>query len=236
MFIASSQQLFGIDKTTAGVTSALSRAASVGDLEADLVVQGASRLAARNYAINYLSFWSRQGLLQVEFEKHDGSPPHSYLVKIAERVIRISCYDEGSAPPNFAHVSCLRLTGGHDFIALRSSQFRQLRLYRRTGENALVFDPGEAVPALKGHLTDEITENLGTCTALHGALLANRSGAVLLCGSPGSDKTTLAFAMMQRGFQSHADGAITGEKRSSVRGRALRERHFFLASISSDIL
>ncbi len=104
------------------------------------------------------------------------------------------------------------------------------------GKNALVFDPGEAVPALKGHLTDEIIENLGTCTALHGALLANSSGAVLLCGSPGSGKTTLAFAMMQRGFQSHADGAITGEKRSSVRGRALRERHFFLGSISSDIL
>ncbi|KQW37279.1 hypothetical protein ASD02_36415 [Ensifer sp. Root1252] len=148
------------------VTSALSRAASVGDQEADLVVQGASCLAAR---------------------------------KLREKLPAL----------------LVEIVG--------------------PGKNALVFDPGEAVPALKGHLTDEIIENLGTCTALHGALLANRSGAVLLCGSPGSGKTTLAFAM-QRGFQSHADGAITGEKRSSVRGRALRERHFFSASISSDIL
>ncbi|WP_457584916.1 serine kinase [Ensifer canadensis] len=218
VFIESSQQLFEIDETTARVTSALSQAASVGDLEAALVGQGAGRLAARNYVRNYLHFWSRQGLLQVEFEKHEESPPHSHLVKIAERVIQISCYDESLLhlilPLFHAFGSPVDAASSHYALA----SFGNCVCIVTPGRHALVVDLKEAVPALKGHLTDEIIANLGTYTALHGALLANRSGAVLLCGSPGTGKTTLAFAMMQRGFQSHADdiallgpeGAITG--------------------------
>lgn len=205
IFVEASQQLFEIDEITAFITSELSRPVSFETLEASLAGEGMRRPSARAYLTQYLRFWSRQGLLQVEFEESDGSPPRSELIDITGGDIRISCYDEAlmelvrpmlppSSPRNSSapkHYTLARFGNG---VCIAGP-----------GQEALIVSRREAVPALKGLLTDELIANLDMNTALHGALLANGSGAVFLCGSPGAGKTTLALALMQCGFQVYAD-------------------------------
>ena len=218
IFAEASQQLFEVDEITAYITSELSQATSFEELEANLVGEGMGKSLARSHLKQYLRFWSRRGLLQVEFENGDGSPVRSEFVEIAGRVIRVSCYDEAlmelvrpMLPPGGSRA-------GSAFNHYILARFGDGVCIAGPGQDALIISRREAAPALKGLLTEEVITNLGMHTALHGALLANDSGAIFLCGSPGAGKTTLALALMQCGFQSyaddiallHADGTISG--------------------------
>ena len=205
IFVEGSQHVFGVDELTAYIALQLHRPLSCEELEAKLVAEGMRRVAARRHIRHFLRFWSRRRSLQVEFENSDGAPVCSEVFAVAGRMIRVSSHDKELmemtrpmlppvAPADGSVSSHYTLAGFGNGVCIAGPE-----------RDALIISRREAVPALKGFLTDDVIANLGTDTALHGALLANASGALFLCGSPGAGKTTLALALTQCGFQSYAD-------------------------------
>jgi hypothetical protein len=90
-----------------------------------------------------------------------------------------------------------------------------------------VFSPGEPgwsctrsqfIPLLKAQLVEVVLRCARYEVALHAAALSRDTGAVLLVGSPGAGKTTLAIALAKAGFELlgddvtllHDDGLVTG--------------------------
>ena len=66
----------------------------------------------------------------------------------------------------------------------------------------------EFIPLLKGELLDEVLRSAAYEVALHAAALARDDRLLLLCGSPGAGKTTLAIALIRSGFDLVADDVV----------------------------
>ena len=105
---------------------------------------------------------------------------------------------------------------------------RHMQLSARiAGSRVSVSSPGQPdwscerpqfVPLLKAQLIDTVLRCARYEVALHAAALARGDDAVLLLGSPGAGKTTLAIALANAGFELladdvvllHDDGRVTG--------------------------
>lgn len=101
---------------------------------------------------------------------------------------------------------------------------------RLTGERVEILPPGqpattceraEFVPLLKAFLIDCILEFANHEVALHAAALVADGKALLLLGSPGSGKTTLATALARRGFKVAADDVVLLDGTGQVTGLPL---------------
>ena len=76
------------------------------------------------------------------------------------------------------------------------------------GERTWSCAPSEFMPLLKGELLDEVLRSAVYEVALHAAALVHDDRLVLLCGSPGAGKTTLAIALTKAGFGLAADDVL----------------------------
>jgi hypothetical protein len=74
------------------------------------------------------------------------------------------------------------------------------------------------VPLLKAQLIEDVLLNARYEVALHAAALVRRDRTVLLVGSPGAGKTTLAVGMMHAGFELLADDVVLLDDKGSVTG------------------
>jgi hypothetical protein len=104
---------------------------------------------------------------------------------------------------------------GHLASEARQSQ-AQLSV-RLVGERVEFLRPGspawscaraEFVPLLKGELIEEVLRNACYEVALHAAAVTRNGRLLLLVGSPGAGKTTLAIALTAAGSQFAADDVV----------------------------
>jgi hypothetical protein len=96
-----------------------------------------------------------------------------------------------------------------------------------SGGTVRIFTPGQPdwscersqfIPLLKAQLIDAVLRSAAYEVALHAAALARNDTAVLLVGSPGAGKTTLAIALTRAGFDLLADDVALLDERGLVRG------------------
>jgi hypothetical protein len=207
LFVEASQKLFQIDDLTAFITGVLAQPASADELVSQLVREGVTRSSAHRIITQYLRFWSRQGLLEAFF---DDVPPAACVHDFAVGGATIAVDFHERALLELA-LPMLPQTGGRTaraaerFVVAKTGG--DVCIAKGNGE-ALVVRWQEAVPTLKGLLTDAVISNLGTAIALHGALLVGQSGPLLICGAPGAGKTTLALELVAHGFHLHADDIV----------------------------
>ena len=157
LFVEASQKLFQVDDTTSYVTEQLSQELSFHDLEAKLIKEGMELPAARVWLRQYLRFWSRQRLLRINL--CDTSAPCCTYFAVGGRIIQVNCVDE-------ALMDLIRpmLPSGVGDTAQFRSFYTLARLLDDVcivaPDHALVVPLREAVPALKGMLTEELISNL----------------------------------------------------------------------------
>lgn len=101
---------------------------------------------------------------------------------------------------------------------------------RVAGNNVNFCSPGQPdwscersqfVPLLKAQLIESVLLCARYEVALHAAALVRDDDAVLLVGSPGAGKTTLAIAMAKAGFEVIADDVVLLDDRGLVTGISL---------------
>jgi hypothetical protein len=101
---------------------------------------------------------------------------------------------------------------------------------RVVGSRVSVFSPGKPewscersqfIPLLKAQLIDRVLACARYEVALHAAALVRDDRAVLLVGSPGAGKTTLAIALAKAGFEVLADDVVLLDQAGLVRGLPL---------------
>lgn len=77
------------------------------------------------------------------------------------------------------------------------------------------------VPLLKAQLIESVLQRARYEVAFHAAALARENEALLLVGSPGAGKTTLAIALARAGFEVIADDVVLLDEHGSVTGVCL---------------
>jgi hypothetical protein len=82
-------------------------------------------------------------------------------------------------------------------------------------------DRSEFVPLVKAVLIDSVLKWASYEVALHAAVLECGAGTVLLVGSPGAGKTTLATALVRRGFRIAADDVALLDENGRLAGLLL---------------
>jgi hypothetical protein len=101
---------------------------------------------------------------------------------------------------------------------------------RVDGETIKVFSPGQPewscershfVPLLKAQLIESVLQYARYEVALHAAALVRENEAVLLVGSPGAGKTTLAIALARAGLGVIADDVVLLNEHGFVTGVCL---------------
>ncbi|MDQ3139111.1 MAG: hypothetical protein M3Q15_00080 [Pseudomonadota bacterium] len=101
---------------------------------------------------------------------------------------------------------------------------------RVVGSTVNFFSPGQPdwscershfIPLLKAQLIESVLACARYEVALHAAALARENDAVLLLGSPGAGKTTLAIALARAGFEVLADDVVLLHETGLVTGVSL---------------
>ncbi|QLL63072.1 serine kinase [Sinorhizobium mexicanum] len=218
IFVEPAQQIFEVDDLTAYLTCNLVEALSFQEMVSDLVGRGLARGPANAFVKKYLRSWSRQGLLDVVLDENDGQPIHTHVLDLATTAAAIAYYDRSVRDlflPVFDH---LARPGAQAALAYDVARFGDCGCIRRNGSRGMIVTSAEAVPALKGFLTEDALGAVGTDVALHGALLVKNARSLLICGAPGAGKTTLALALVAAGFDCGGDDIALMDGRGLMRG------------------
>ena len=98
---------------------------------------------------------------------------------------------------------------------------------RAAGDCVHFFSPGQPdwscdraqfIPLLKAQLIDSVLACAQYEVAMHAAALVGQEDAVLLVGSPGAGKTTLAIALEKAGFEVMADDVVLLDEKGLITG------------------
>jgi len=170
------------------------------------------------------------------------APPPLLLPKATERLTRLAIHIAGVAVQlhlSRALVADVEAVFGPLITDLHDTDM--LLCARVAGSTVNVFSPGQPdwscdrshfIPLLKAQLIESVLLCAAYEVAMHAAALTRGDDAVLLVGSPGAGKTTLAIALEKAGFQMLADDVVLLHETGRITGVPLP----FAAKASSWLL
>jgi hypothetical protein len=212
------QKVFELNDTAAYIASVIADRPSMADLLLKLEKQGLPTSQALETIRGFVTAWSRAKLLSASVSTDNMRPYRRDMIAIAGHNVAIRYHDAALADrisPAFAHLKTLtqRKPDLFDVVARDS-----LVYVVQHNKPALVVEPNQAAPALKGMLTDALFAGARFTLALHCAMLVYRGQALLITGPPGAGKTTLTLALLNRGFEYGGDDITLLMNDERVRG------------------
>lgn len=206
LFSPGGERLYELNETAALLASMLKEGATLGTLATALEEGGFDGATARRLTIDLLKQWSRQGVIEGAAPVESPPPHGSQPIHIAGVTATIRYpTDELRAlvSPTFAHL----VTGaGQAALAdIELVQGDEMVFLSTGGTSYAAIDAGEATPAIKAYLVEQVLAKAPPRIALHTACLARGNGALLLSGPPGAGKSTLTVALSHSGFDYASD-------------------------------
>lgn len=206
LFSASRRTLFTLNDTAADIWQALEQDIPVGAILDAMVAGGVEGPQAEAYFEAALRDWERFGLISLNRSLCPAATQDclSQVVAVAGLRARILYprADTSHVANVFRHLQLD--TEAVDVVLQLVERGKRIDLFR-DGVWAACCGPEEIPIMVKGQLLAEALERCSYGLALHVAAVLHRDRALLLCGSQGAGKTTLALALLRAGFDFMAD-------------------------------
>lgn len=218
LFSEQGQQLSRLDGASALLVPLLQRGANFSELTAELRRRKVGDDAADSWVTSLLYQLAGLSLLQTEAVDVPLLPEWQSF-QLASFAFKLSCTTDelrDSIGPLFAHVDRGPATAAASF---RIADFGGgLARIDEGGPSARLVPREQLGIRLKALVLERLFESRGSFAALHAALLSSDGRGILLLGSPGAGKSTLALALMHAGFAYgsddvtlvNPDGTVTG--------------------------
>jgi hypothetical protein len=219
LFSEQEQQLSRLEGASALLLPLMERGATISELTAELARRDVQGDVAKEWVISLLHQLAGMSVLQADAPDPLGPSRHAQSLKLASFVFRLSYESDelgDRIAPIFAHLETAPSSGAASF---RIGNFGAgLVRIDEAGRPALLVPREQLAVRLKVFLLEQLFESRGSFAALHAALLSHGERGVLLLGSPGAGKSTLALALMRAGYAYgsddvtlvNPDGTITG--------------------------
>ncbi|WP_244520058.1 PqqD family peptide modification chaperone [Sinorhizobium glycinis] len=196
--------VFSLNNTAADIWRLLQEGLTVEAVSDAMVARGVDAQEARNYIEAALQDWERHGLIQ---PLSPPTPAETYLRQIVAvpGLCAAILYPASIAFPAataFQHLEVRDM--GVDVVFHLVESGERVHLFR-DGHWVVSCSRDEIPVVVKGQLMTEVLRCGEYELALHAAALHRNGRTLLLCGNPGSGKTTLALALVHAGFGFAAD-------------------------------
>jgi hypothetical protein len=219
VFSESSQQLYELNESAAGLVSRLMQPTALADILRDLE-QGLEQ--APESAASLIVDWFDRGIVEVVAMQRSGTFGSSSCRHLSVGNVDIEIRFDSDEPGRSLGAPYQHLpTIGPSKIVVETALADGIALLRVAGQQWTIASPGEAGPALRSLILSEVLRLEGPIK-LHVASLATDRGAVILCGSPGAGKSTLSAILAKSGFHLNGDDiALFDPTLGKVMGLAL---------------
>jgi len=171
----------------------------------DLATFGLEPVAARNHLSQALQRWFKLGLLGADWKL---SESHSFSGSVGKLAINIHASSRPLTEllsPLFCEVGSVidRAEDTFEVVEMNGSAhiFHNKAYVARCRDN-------EVAPTLKAYITEQVVLRSAPDISFHGACLLLAGKGVLVSGRPGAGKSTLAFHLMEAGFEYVADDVL----------------------------
>jgi hypothetical protein len=224
VFSEAGQAIYELDDFAAYVWQSLDAGASADQIRREIIATGVDRDQA-------------ESAVEVALESLRSLRPSSVssfsapLIEPAERLTRLTIVIADVAVQlhlSPALIADVEAVFGRLITDLQESDVQYCA--RVAGSRVMFFAPGQPdwscersqfVPLLKAQLIESVLNCARYELALHAAALARDDEAVLLVGSPGAGKTTLAIALAKAGYEVVADDVVLVDEHGLVTGISL---------------
>jgi hypothetical protein len=201
LFSPSRRALFALNDTGADIWRSLEDGLSPEAISFEIASRGVDRHQAVEYVDAAVRQWERQGLIRLSPAWFSTSTHGhvSQVVAVPGSHVRI-VYPAAHAFPAAAVFRHLEVRGAVADVVLELVEHGDRIHLFRYRHWILSCSSDELAVVLKGQLLTEVLERGAYQLAVHAAALLRDDRILLLCGSPGAGKTTLALGLVHAGF------------------------------------
>jgi hypothetical protein len=218
LFSEGNQQLSHLEGSSALLIPLLQHGATISELTAELAAKGVPSDTAEEWVASLIDQLAGLSLLRGDLTDRV-QRLHPQLVGLGGLTVEITYSSHALADriaPLFSH---LERHGIPADTSYRVADFDAGLVHiSEDGRSGLLAPRDQLAVRMKGFLLERMFEWGGSFAALHAACLSDGKGGILLLGSPGGGKSTLALALLTKGYGYasddvtlvNPDGTVTG--------------------------